>query len=443
MIKLPERFIENMKALPGAEPDAYFRSLEGPVRRGIRFNPEKADEKDRAEVFGLLDIVSPRQVPWCNDGYYIPEDKRPALLWHYAAGLYYLQEPSAMAPASFLPVKEGDRVLDLCAAPGGKTTQLAMKASLLVSNDISASRARGIVKNAELFGLSNTYVTAESPEKLADHFVAYFDAILVDAPCSGEGMFKKDSALVSAWEKKGPEEYHSLQVPILNSAYEMLKEGGYIMYSTCTFSPVENEGTVEAFLSTHPDMELAQIPGRDELGFAKGLNGLDKACRLYPHFIEGEGHFMALMKKKGEKQPVGEIRTEFFFSGDRYYRIKTDDTVRRSSLRFLRTGLLIGERDAKKGFVPSQALALALKKSEASGSELTIDYTEKDSFSAPILHLDREDPRILRYLKGETIEIDAGLSGRTLLAVENHPIGWGRAAAGRLKNDYPKGYIWH
>ena len=127
----------------------------------------------------------------------------------------------------------------------------------------------------------------------------------------------------------------------------------------------------------------------------------------------------------------------------RYYRIKTDDTVRRSSLRFLRTGLLIGERDAKKGFVPSQALALALKKSEASGSELTVDYTEKDSFSAPILHLDREDPRILRYLKGETIEIDAGLSGRLLLAVDCHAIGWGRAAGGRLKNDYPKGYIWH
>ena len=205
-----------------------------------------------------------------------------------------------MAPAETLPIAPGDYVLDLCAAPGGKSTQLLAKlggTGLLHSNDISASRAQALKKNLELAGAENAFVTAEPPEKLAAYFHEFFDKILVDAPCSGEGMFRREAGMSAYWNEKGPEYYAPLQADILARAVSMLKPGGYLMYSTCTFSPLENEANVLSLTKRFPALELLDIP--DQKGFSRGvLPGSEKCVRIYPHRMRGEGQFMALFVKR-------------------------------------------------------------------------------------------------------------------------------------------------
>ncbi len=431
-MELPQLFLENMKTLLGDDYKLYEESLSEDVRRGVRFNPLKASGEETEHIAKLLGSTG--HIPWCKRGRYISKDVRAALLPWYAAGLYYIQEPSAMAPAEILSGFEGDYVLDLCAAPGGKATRLGTDAAFLLANDISASRARALVKNIELFGLENTAVTAETPERLSEQYPGFFDRILVDAPCSGEGMFKKDPALIASWMEKGPEHYHELQKQIMGCACEMLRPGGYLLYSPCTFSEIENEGTILHILESRDDMELMDIPGAKEYGFFPGKRGLDKACRLYPFAVPGEGHFLALLKKKGDgcvKRPGGIRQLE---NGGKLYRVFDDENVFKKGLRYLKRGVCLGEYNRAGKFRPSQAFALSLRRDELSGGSVRVG-----DFCAKVLDFEEEDPRVARYLKGETIEGD--INGNVLICLDGHPLGFGRGNGGRIKNDLPVGYI--
>lgn len=377
-----------------------------------------------------------------------------------------------MAPAAVLPVCPGDKVLDLCAAPGGKSTELGARLQgegLLVSNDISNSRAKALLKNLELFGIPNICVTSETPEKLATVFGPYFDKILVDAPCSGEGMFRKDPDLIKSWLERGPEYYAPIQRQILKSAAAMLKPGGMLLYSTCTFAKLEDEDTIQWILEEEPDLELVPIEPWE--GACGGFDGMP-VIRLFPHKIEGEGHFLALLRKKSAQDPDGSKLSDSIGSDNRsgaasgkdsaqvrrleqesdfgqweamltqaldhsrimvrdgmvYYLPKCFD--RSWNLRYLRTGLLLGEWK-KNRFEPSQAAAMALPMKE---------FSQTVSLSA-------EDDRTIRYLKGETVfptsEEASGLKkGWVLIGVDGYPLGWAKYTGSNFKNKYYPGWRW-
>ena len=451
-MELPLFYKEKMRRILKDEYEDYIKSFESEAQSGIRINTLKISP-DEFEKKGIFDL---EPVKWCDEGFYCDDSQRPAKNYLYHAGLYYIQEPSAMSAASVLPVKENDKVLDLCASPGGKTTQIAAKLNgtgILFSNDISAGRAKAIVKNIELFGVKNCVVLSESPEKLAERFEGYFDCILVDAPCSGEGMFRKKPDLIKTYNEEMIDFCEKTQRQILKSVAKMLKNGGYMVYSTCTFSPDEDERTVSDFLAENSDFSL--VPINEKFGFENGRpewslrNEKEIKCcgRIWPHKQNGEGHFISLLTKNGgeteyinfeksanEKEiaPVLDFIKENLnvkFNG--IYKVINSDvyllpenTPELKGLRVLRSGLLLGE--VKKGrFEPSQALAMALKKENA---KLTADF-EKD------------DERIIRYLKGETVNFD-GKDGWTLVCAEGYPLGWAKCQKGRLKNKYAAGWRW-
>lgn len=325
-MKLPVAFTDKMEKLLGeAEYKELIEALSGERQYGLRINTLKAGVKEFLKVspFNL------EPVPWTDDGFYISGDDAPGRHPYYHAGLYYIQEPSAMLPGHILGAQPGEKVLDLCAAPGGKTVQIAaaMKGSgLLVSNDINSERVKALVKNIELCGVRNAIVLNEAPEKLAQKFEGYFDRVLVDAPCSGEGMFRKDEAAVRSWESFKCERCTQLQEPILHSADRLLKSGGTLVYSTCTFSPEEDEQMIVKFMRQHPGYELVEVPkiagiegGRPQWaddGADREVNSVDVAqtasnanieehirwaARLWPHRVRGEGHFVAKLIKAGSK----------------------------------------------------------------------------------------------------------------------------------------------
>ena len=466
--QLPERFLQEMQELLGEEYGQYLESFKESWKPGLRVNTLKIKPQSLA---GMVPW-SMEQVPWTDHGFYYEEAGvdgalRPSKHPAYYAGLYYLQEPSAMTPAAMLPVCPGDRVLDLCAAPGGKSTELAARLKgrgMLVSNDISCSRARALLKNLELAGAANICVTSESPEKLAGVWPEFFDKILVDAPCSGEGMFRRDENMVKDWAEKGPDYYGPVQRQILMQAAAMLRPGGYLLYSTCTFSRKEDEDNVEYLLEQCPQMELCRLNPDDVPGACEGI-GLTDCMRLFPHRLRGEGHFLALMRK-GKKEEGGEAAALKEAAGapqqsggtgararavqkerelDAFLEMTGVDwdyeriVIHQDSvyylpeglawnlpLRFLRTGLLLGA--LKKGrFEPSQALAMAMK---------TEDFPNVVSFR-------QDDGRILRYLKGETIPLEEGpVKGWCLVAMEGFPLGWAKGSGMNLKNKYYPGWRW-
>lgn len=468
-MQLPETFLEQMKLLLGTDYDAWLESYDKKPLAGLRYNTAKTYTE---EWEGTLSPFPLRRVALTKNGYYIGEDAKASRHPYYYAGLYYLQEPSAMAPAAVLPVCPGDKVLDLCAAPGGKSTELGARLQgegLLVSNDISNSRAKALLKNLELFGIPNICVTSETPEKLASVFGPYFDKILVDAPCSGEGMFRKDPDLIKSWLERGPEYYAPIQRQILKSAAAMLKPGGMLLYSTCTFAKLEDEDTIQWILEEEPDLELVPIEPWE--GACGGFDGMP-VIRLFPHKIEGEGHFLALLRKKDTQAPDGgkfsgsigsdnrsgaasgkdsaqvrRLEQESDFGqweamltqaldhsrimvrdGMVYYLPKCFD--RSWNLRYLRTGLLLGEWK-KNRFEPSQAAAMALPMKE---------FSQTVSLSA-------EDDRTIRYLKGETVfptsEEASGLKkGWVLIGVDGYPLGWAKYTGSNFKNKYYPGWRW-
>ena len=458
-MNLPSAFEEKMKKLLGSEFETYLSCYEEPRYYGLRVNTNKISSEDFAKIAPF----SIRPIPWIENGFYYDGEKdMPAKHPYYFAGLYYLQEPSAMTPSSRLPVEPGDRVLDVCAAPGGKATELGAKLSgegVLVANDISNSRAKGLLKNLEVFGIGNLLVLSEEPGKLVNYFPEYFDKILIDAPCSGEGMFRKDRKMVKAWEEHGPEFFSKLQQSIIIQAADMLRPGGMLLYSTCTFDPLENEGTVEYLLRNRPEFEILDMEGYE--GFSNGIPAVteskaaefSKTIRIFPHKMHGEGHYLALLKKGKEETPaikipgkrnVGKIPEELknFFQGvdwkldeerieihgERVYYMP-EGLPDMKGIRFLRTGLLLGELK-KKRFEPSQALAMCLKKRE---------YRY-------VIDLPAVDERVIKYLKGETLDVedvtDAKEKGWYLFCVDGYPLGWGKLAGGVLKNKYLPGWRW-
>ncbi len=482
-MNLPKAYEQRMRDMLGEEEfRAYVACLSKNVSSALRVNTGKVS----AEEFAGFAPFTLTRVPWISNGYYYEYTDAPSKHPYYYAGLYYLQEPSAMTPASLLPVSEGDRVLDLCAAPGGKSTELASKlkgTGLLVANDISATRAKALLKNLELFGATNILVTSESSEKLSERFPEFFDKILVDAPCSGEGMFRKQPAIMRNWEQYGTEYYRNLQHEILPQAIRMLKPGGMLLYSTCTFSPMEDEETVSYVLSSFPEMELVSaIPeGREadyeSYGFLHGrpkwmqepLPEVTKCVRLFPHKLEGEGHFVALFRKKesaydlpaaSSQESFGKFRrggrntsqpraerlpealTDWLNSIDTEARKApkwADKTIRIDGervyavpsampdvkgLRVLRTGWFLGEVK-KDRFEPSQACAMGLSSAE---------YPN-------VYNMTADDPNVVRYLKCESIDPGKKLSdGQALVCVDGFPLGFVRVKGDMVKNRYLPGW---
>ena len=469
MADLPQSFLDSMKEILGEDYEAFLAGFDGQRQYGLRVNTLKMnlEEFERIAPFHL------KKVPWISNGYFYEAEDAPAKHPFYSAGLYYLQEPSAMTPASRLKVQPGERVLDLCAAPGGKATELGAALQgegLLVANDINTARARALLRNLELFGISNSFVTNEPPHVLAERFPEFFHKIMVDAPCSGEGMFRKNPAVVDSWQEKGPEYFSKLQREIIVQAADMLLPGGMMFYSTCTFSPLENEKTITHLLKERPDMEV--IPMEDYEGFAEGLTSyrgevFDESCklcrRIWPHKMSGEGHFMALLhKKSGTQQQVQQTvsqssiwwekckglnkeqkaAAEDFFShvniaydgkridvrGDNLYYLPAPKYDGRG-LHFLRNGLFMGEFK-KKRFEPSQPFALALHAQ---------DFYQVLDFPA-------DDERLSRYLRGETLDVSDLIAGEKkrkgwqLVMVAGHPLGFGKLVNNNLKNKYPAGW---
>ncbi len=441
MIRLPETYQNEMKELLKDEYDLYLRSFEEDRIYSLRINTSKISVRD----FMKINPFHLTPVPWSDDGFYFEEEDRPAKHPYYYAGLYYLQEASAMYPAQALPIEETDIVLDCCAAPGGKSLKLFNKldrSGFLVSNDISESRARVLLRNLEIQGVTNACVMAEDITKITS-FHDTFDKILIDAPCSGQGMFRKEKELIRSFEERGSEYYVPIQKNIIAAALDMLKQGGMLVYSTCTFSPKEDEEIIEYALNICPELKV--LPLKKYEGFVSGVTKDTENCvRLYPHRIKGEGHFVALLQK-GEKTSQAKETAPFkavlpdepFFkdlhidlSGrklvtrkDRLY-LEPDAMPDLKGLRIMRSGLYLGEYRHDR-FIPSQALASALRREE---------YDR-------ILNFDPDDPRVIKYLKCEALDVkDKYANGTVLVCVDHFPLGFGDVSKGILKNRYPANY---
>ena len=439
MINLPDTYKENMKNLLQDEYDEYIDSFNNDRVYGLRINTNKISVKD----FLKINPFSLTPIPWTDDGFYFEENDKPSKHPYYYAGLYYLQEPSAMLPAQVLPVEDGDTILDACAAPGGKSSKLANKLNgtgLLVSNDISVSRAQVLLKTLESQGVQNFYVMAEDINNLK--FEKSFNKILIDAPCSGEGMFRKEPDLIKSWLERGNEYYSEIQKNIISKALFMLKDGGMMVYSTCTFSKTEDEDIIEYALSICPELKVLPIKMCD--GFINGLTEKTRNCvRLYPHKIKGEGHFVALLQK-GEsinKSQLSNLSSNlpdddffkninktfnngnFISRNDKLY-FEPNTNINTNGLRVMRSGLYLGEYKHNK-FEPSQALAMSLNKNEYKN----------------ILNFDLDDTRVIKYLKCETLDVkDKYINGYVLVCVDGYPLGFGKVDKGILKNKYPANY---
>lgn len=440
MNTLPDLYKQNMERQLKDDYQNYLACFDNPRVYGLRVNTLKISVKD----FLAINPFDLTPIPWTKDGFYYTDKDQPSKHPYYYAGLYYLQEPSAMLPAEVLPIEENDIVLDACAAPGGKSTKLACKLNntgSLFSNDISVSRCQALLKNIENFGIKNSYVISNDINRLVGYFPNYFDKILIDAPCSGEGMFRKEPSLIKSWTEKGNEYYAPIQKQILDDAIKMLKDGGKLVYSTCTFSEKEDEEVIEYILDKYPSLKV--LPINMCQGFTNGLTANTKNCvRLYPHKIKGEGHFVCLLQKgecnktKETSKQIAQCKEPFiqqtkmvfnngkFVQRDNRLYFEPNVNVDLKGLRILRSGLLLGEYKHDK-FEPSISLALALKKEEYNN----------------IINFNLDDLRVYKYLKCETLDVkDKHVEGYVLVCVDNYPLGFGLVKKGILKNKYPANY---
>ncbi len=451
---LPDAFAAQMKRLIGEEGFArYLTALENSVTRALRINLLRcADGVPPCEIEGMGEAV-----PWAKGAYFVEDGARPGLSPLHEGGLYYLQEPSALTSAAVLAPRPGERVLDLCAAPGGKSTQLAAMMQgrgVIVCNEPVPSRAQILSRNIERMGVQNAVVTCAYPDQLAPRFPAFFDRIMVDAPCSGEGMFRRQIEAREEWTENAPRGCADRQMEILREAAKMLAPGGRMVYSTCTFNDTENEGVLARFLGDHPEFSLVPfaLPGLPEA--QKGY------LHLYPHEIRGEGHFVSLLEKstdapvsvdnqpaekkndrkrgrqeaprsaKGRQTPTpqlpdvlapGVTMERLHLAGDSLWALPEGiDMERLSGLRVLRTGLLLAHAEGRR-FEPDHALAMALRPEEAARSAAL------------------DEAQALAYQAGEALDLGDLPAGYTLLHHRGVPLGWGKQAGGLMKNHYPKG----
>lgn len=497
-MKLPEAYVRTMRMLLREEADEFFASYNLSKTSGIRANGLKLAPGQ----LPVLSAMGETPIPWAQDAYYTEEEDRPGKHPHYHLGLYYIQEPSAMLPAELLGASPGHRVLDLCAAPGGKTTQLAAKLQgqgVLVANDNAAERTKALAKNVELAGVRNAVVLNEEPARIAEAFGAWFDRVLVDAPCSGEGMFRKDESMIRQWERHSPDEYARMQRGILQQAARLVAPGGRLVYSTCTFSPRENEGVIAWFLAEFPEFRIVPAdfgpacgfaPGRsDWLGEreAQGLTGeqresLKGAIRIWPHRTRGEGHFAVLLERaegKGGSSAAGqeprqlvsapspapvppasaklrrtaksEAAAEETEALDKFAAFRDELlpewlppgklTVRGGTVYAQPEGLpsLRGLNVVRPGWLLGSGAKRRFEPSQA----LAMGLRAEDAVRT--LRLSSDDPDSIRYLKGETLQPEPGRisgTGWTLVCIDGFPAGWGRWDGSTLKNDRLPGWRW-
>lgn len=434
-----EKFLLRMKSLLGDEYEEFLKYYEGDNFRGLRVNTLKCTSDKLKE---LIDFEL-NNTPFCSQGYYIPKEVNSlgnSPLHH--AGAFYIQEPSATSAVEMLDVEEGDCVLDLCAAPGGKSTQIAAKLNntgLLWSNEIVKSRSNILLSNIERMGISNAVVSNCYPEILCEGLAEQFDKVLVDAPCSGEGMFRKNSEAQTEWSEEHVNSCAERQLLILNSAKKALKSGGVLVYSTCTFSYEENEGVITRFLADNPDFEIEDADvkfGRPVLGYARRILPMDG----------GEGHFAAKLRKKGNlyKSNVtnvspNKIDNEIFDFYDTIFKdrpfgnnisIVKDKIIilpekynsNVNGLSVLRAGVVLGEF-VKKRIEPHHSVFMAAKKESCVNA---VDFDVNSS-------------EIKAFLHGEEISVPNNIKGYTVVCVNGITTGFGKASNGRLKNKYPKG----
>ena len=511
MTYLPEEFLKRMQEMLGEEYEEFLASYEQPRTYGLRVNTRKMTP----EEFEERKIFPVKRIPWVENGFFYEGDVRPAQHPLYAAGAYYLQEPSAMTPAACLPVEPGERVLDLCAAPGGKATELGAKLKgkgVLVANDISNSRAKALLYNLEVFGIDNAFVTNETPARLADAFEGYFDKILVDAPCSGEGMFRKEQAVARDWTPEKSEYFAGQQREIVRQAVRMLRPGGKLLYSTCTFAPCEDEQTIAWTLEQFPQMRLIPLPeyegfspGRPEwgnensAGYPEGTNGnleLKRCVRIWPHKMNGEGHFLAFLEKDSAGRSVSGEQEESRAEQEKLMGILEEKNPKGLQRETKRNGRLdqrkkAGKKGKASGSVSENALSrkdrelieeflkpcsrsFPAERMELRGQKvylvpelpetvrglkflrngLYMGEIRKDRFEPSqqlamslgagefqeCICLEPDDERAQRYLRGETLNIrpeeTKSPSGWKLVCVGGLPLGWGKLVQGVLKNKY-------
>ena len=427
---LPEKFLARMQQQLGDEYDEYLRSLQRPRAVALRFNPLKG-------AIPVLPFVG-EPVPWEPMGYYYDPDSRPGLHPYHEAGVYYLQEASAMASAALLEPQPGEIILDLCAAPGGKSTQIAGRMQgkgLLVSNEINQKRAKVLSRNIERLGIGNAVVTGEAPAALADRFPGFFHRIMVDAPCSGEGMFRKEEAAITDWSEENVEMCARRQAEILDCAAVMLRPGGRLVYSTCTFAPQEDEEAVAAFLARHPEFEVEPV---NAPWFQESRPGM---YRMWPHKLLGEGHFAAVLRKMDCREETADVNFDqpkplpkafssfakeldialpdgqaVTFGDTLYWMPPQMPALHR--LRVLRPGLELGALK-KDRFEPAHALALWLRHCK---NEISLSPESKE---------------LAAYLHGEAIP--CAERGWCLVKAGAYSLGWGKGDGNQLKNHYPKG----
>lgn len=511
-LTLPQDFLDRMQKMLQNEYEDFLESYDCTNYQSLRINRLKEAPAAFLEKNGQTRNLTP--VPWTCDGFYYPETMRPGKHPYHEAGVYYIQEPSAMMPAVCLDAKPGERILDLCAAPGGKSTQIAScmeQQGILVSNEIHAQRAKILSENIERMGIRNAIVTNETPQTLATRFPSYFDRIMVDAPCSGEGMFRKNPEACHEWSLENVTLCGDRQDEILDCAHRMLRPGGRIVFSTCTFAPFENEGSIFRFLQRYPEYHVVPAafpqdlgenllePGRPEWIIANNdktetcdkdsLSQLTNTIRLWPHKIQGEGHFLAILeksspadagpnaagnsfsshsvllgggirlinnriqtvtagkadrktKKENQKKKSGNNpdfkELEQFLSD--YIKLPLtgtlimfgeqiyllpEDAPSLSGLRVLRPGLHLGTI-LKNRFEPSHALALSLKP-ENVASYVNLSTATPEEYRT-----------VCQYINGQTFPAE-GEKGWYLICVDGYSLGWGKLAGGIMKNHYPKG----
>lgn len=447
MKALPTEYKERMSTLLADEFADYERALQETPVKGFRVNTDKIS----LEEFEKINIFSKEKIPYVKAGYYLDYEKAGNHAYHHA-GMIYIQEPGAMAPAECVDIDPDWKVLDMCAAPGGKSTQLKNKLTgkgVLVSNEIVSSRCRILTGNIERLGLKNTVTTCMDTSKLAKIYPNAFDLIMVDAPCSGEGMFRKQESAVDEWSQSNVSMCAKRQAEILDNAVRCLRSGGYIIYATCTFSLEENEMTVDSFLSRHKDFELVRVKKEVEAATSDAIKfdgceteNISLARRFYPHKARGEGQFMALLHNKYEASPpypalkkqsekidksvfdfLGSVLTDYdksnvmMYNGNPVY-FTPDFPVEKGTA--FSCGVTIGEM--RKNYIqPHHQFFMAMG----------------DKFKRKI-DLDPDSDEMRKYLHGEEIEVDCD-NGWAVITTKGCSIGGVKVVSGRAKNHYPKG----
>ena len=443
---LPNDFCERIKDMLGNEYDDFIKACDGEIYRGLRINTLKANDEKVLSNLGYKTEKS----QFCGDSYYIPKNiQSPGNHPLHHAGAFYIQEPSASSAVEVMCIVDGDKVLDLCAAPGGKSTQIAAKlkgTGLLWSNEYVRGRVQPLISNIERMGIKNAVVSSAHPEELCTRLEGYFDKILVDAPCSGEGMFRKEPKALENWSVANSKTCAQRQLHILDSAAQSLKSGGVLCYSTCTFSCYENEEVVEQFLISHPEFEIIDMPfdfGKPGyLKYAPNTPDIIKTRHIFPQ-NKGEGHYIALLKKSGKsfesvtakkqskmpsvaifetfwKDTFGDVNLsdkEISLINDKVYISPITPDIKGCGV--IRSGVYAGDVKGNR-FEPSHNL-----------------FSAYGEFSKNKLNLSLDDNRLIAFLKGEEIECD--FKGYTAVLVEGIPLSFGKASNGRLKNHYPKG----